>query len=72
MARSLGRYARDQKLMPLEEAIRKITSMPAQRERLVDRGLIKTGFYADVTVFDPDAIIDEADLPGSKQAGQGR
>jgi dihydroorotase/N-acyl-D-amino-acid deacylase len=60
MARLLGRYVRDQKLMPLEEAIRKITSMPAQREHLIDRGLIKTGFYADITVFDPAMIIDEA------------
>jgi dihydroorotase/N-acyl-D-amino-acid deacylase len=60
MPRFLGHYVRDQKLMPLEEAIRKITSMPAQREHLVDRGLIKTGFYADITVFDPATIIDEA------------
>jgi N-acyl-D-amino-acid deacylase len=60
MPRFLGRYVRDQHLMPLEQAIRKITSMPAQREHLADRGLIKIGFYADVTVFDPATIIDHA------------
>ena len=60
MPRFLGHYVRDQKLMPLEQAIRKITSMPAQREHLTDRGLIKPGFYADVTVFDAAAINDEA------------
>ena len=71
MARFLGHYVRDQKQMPLEEAIRKITSMPAQRERLVDRGLIKTGFYADVTVFDPDTIIDEATYQDPNKLAKG-
>lgn len=60
MPRFLGRYVRDQKLMPLEEAIRKVTSMPAQRERLRDRGLLKVGYFADITIFDPNTIIDEA------------
>jgi N-acyl-D-amino-acid deacylase len=60
MPRFLGRYVRDQKLMPLEEAIRKITSMPAQREHLRERGLLKVGYFADITIFDPDTIIDEA------------
>jgi dihydroorotase/N-acyl-D-amino-acid deacylase len=60
MPRFLGHYVRDQKLMPLEQAIRKITSMPAQREHLTDRGLLKPGFFADITVFDPATIIDEA------------
>jgi dihydroorotase/N-acyl-D-amino-acid deacylase len=60
MARFLGHYVRDQKLMPLEEGIRKITSMPAQREHLTGRGLIKPGFFADITIFDPATIIDEA------------
>ena len=60
MARFLGRYVRDQKLMPLEEGIRKITSMPAQREHLAGRGLLKTGYFADITIFDPATILDEA------------
>ena len=71
MARFLGRYVRDQKVMPLEEAIRKITSMPAQREHLVDRGLIKTGFYADITVFDPTTIIDEATYQDPNKLAKG-
>ncbi|MDP9337883.1 MAG: D-alanyl-D-alanine carboxypeptidase/D-alanyl-D-alanine-endopeptidase [Acidobacteriota bacterium] len=60
MPRFLGHYVRDQKLMPLEEAIRKITSMPAQREHLKDRGLLRTGMYADITIFDPATIVDHA------------
>ena len=60
MPRFLGRYVRDQKLISLAEAVRKITSMPAQRCHLVNRGLIEPGFYADVTVFNPATIIDRA------------
>ena len=59
MPRFLGHYVRDLQLMPLEQAIRKITSLPAQREHLVGRGLIKEGFFADVTVFDPASINDK-------------
>ncbi len=60
MPRFLGHYVRDLQLMPLEQAIRKITSMPAQREGLQHRGLIKEGFFADVTIFDPKTILDQA------------
>ncbi|HXW18135.1 MAG TPA: amidohydrolase family protein, partial [Candidatus Acidoferrales bacterium] len=60
MPRFLGHYVRDLKLLPLEDAIRKITSMPAQREHLANRGLLKTGFFADITIFDPATIIDHA------------
>jgi N-acyl-D-amino-acid deacylase len=60
MPRFLGRYVREQGLVPLPEAIRRITSMPAQRYHLVNRGLIETGFYADITIFNPDTIIDRA------------
>ena len=60
MPRFLGHYVRDEHLLPLPEAIRKITSMPAQREHLTNRGLIKIGFYADITIFDPETIIDRA------------
>ncbi len=60
MPRFLGHYARDLHMLPLEQAIRKITSMPAQREHLVGRGLLKEGFFADVTVFDPATIMDKA------------
>ena len=60
MPRFLGRYVRDQHLLSLEEAVRKITSLPAQREHLTDRGLLKAGFYADISVFDPQTIMDLA------------
>jgi dihydroorotase/N-acyl-D-amino-acid deacylase len=60
MPRFLGHYVRDEHLMPLAAAIRKITSLPAQREHLDSRGLLKPGYFADVTVFDPAKIIDRA------------
>jgi dihydroorotase/N-acyl-D-amino-acid deacylase len=60
MPRFLGHYVRDEHLLPLEQGIRKITSLPAQRERLVDRGLLKEGYYADITIFDAASIQDEA------------
>jgi N-acyl-D-aspartate/D-glutamate deacylase len=71
MPRFLGHYSRDLKLLPLEAAIRKITSLPAQRARLAARGLIKPGFFADITVFDPAAIIDKATYAQPNQPSQG-
>ena len=71
MPRFLGHYVRDLQLMPLEQAVRKITSLPAQREHLVGRGLIKEGFFADVTVFNPDAIIDKATYTQPTQLSEG-
>ncbi len=58
--RWLGRYVRDEKLLPLEEAIRKITSLPAGRLGLTDRGVLREGAAADITVFNPETIIDQA------------
>ena len=60
MPRFLGHYSRDLHLVSLEQAIRKITSLPAQREHLTDRGILKTGFCADVTIFDAAGILDTA------------
>jgi N-acyl-D-amino-acid deacylase len=60
MARFLGRYVRDRHLMSLEQAVRKITSLPAEREHLYERGLLRPGFYADITLFDPATIHDTA------------
>ena len=71
MARFLGHYVRDEKLMPLAQAVRKITSMPAQREHLTDRGLLQTGYYADITIFDPANIIDEATYAEPTKLSQG-
>jgi N-acyl-D-amino-acid deacylase len=59
-ARVLGRYVRERKTIRLEEAVRKMTSLPAQRFRLVDRGLIRPGMWADVVVFDEKTIGDRA------------
>lgn len=56
--RVLGEYVRKTKLLTLEEAIRKMTSFPAQKLRLNDRGLVRKGMAADITVFDPDKIVD--------------
>lgn len=60
MPRFLGYYVRDHHLMDLEQAVRKITSLPAEREHLYERGLLRPGFYADITVFDPGTIRDTA------------
>jgi N-acyl-D-amino-acid deacylase len=71
MPRFLGRYVRDQHLLPLEQGIRKMTSLPAQRERLPDRGLLKEGYFADITVFDPAAIKDVASYSQPAQISEG-
>jgi N-acyl-D-amino-acid deacylase len=59
-ARVLGKYVRDEKLLPLEKAIRKLTSLPATNLGLDRRGLLKEGCFADVVVFDPKTIADRA------------
>jgi N-acyl-D-amino-acid deacylase len=60
VARFLGHYVREQKLMPLEEAVRRLTRLPAENWKLKDRGCLDAGCYADVVVFDPATIIDHA------------
>jgi N-acyl-D-amino-acid deacylase len=59
-ARVLARYVRERNVVRLEEAIRKMTSFPAQRFRLVDRGLIRPGMWADIVVFDEKTVGDKA------------
>jgi N-acyl-D-amino-acid deacylase len=59
-ARLLGKYVRDEKVVPLEEAVRRLTSLPAGNLRLRDRGLLAPGYFADVAIFDPDRIQDHA------------
>ena len=71
MPRFLGRYARDGRLMPLEVAIRKITSLPAEREHLEGRGLLRPGYFADITIFDPATIIDHATFVKPDQLSEG-
>jgi dihydroorotase/N-acyl-D-amino-acid deacylase len=58
--RVLGRYARDERLLTLEDAVRKMTSQPASRVGLKNRGVLTIGSYADVTVFDPERVRDLA------------
>ena len=55
----------------MEQAIRKVTSLPAQRERLRDRGLLKEGFFADITILDPNTIIDKATYENPAQISAG-
>jgi N-acyl-D-aspartate/D-glutamate deacylase len=71
MPRLLGHYARDLKLLDLPQAVRKITSLPAQREHLSGRGLLKSGFYADVTIFDPATILDTATYTAPNHVSRG-
>jgi N-acyl-D-aspartate/D-glutamate deacylase len=58
--RVLGRYSREEKLFSTAEAIRRMTSLPAQRLGLAERGMIRAGYAADLVLFDPETIIDTA------------
>jgi len=58
--RILGKYVRDEHVLRLEDAIRKFTSLAAQREGLYDRGLVRPGYFADITIFDPQTVNDVA------------
>jgi dihydroorotase/N-acyl-D-amino-acid deacylase len=58
--RILGRYVRDERVLSLEDAIRKMTSLAANRVHLIDRGLLKPGYFADVVAFDPKEVRDTA------------
>ena len=71
MPRFLGRYVRDEHRLPLEAAIRKITSLPAQREHLESRGLLRPGYFADIAIFDPATIIDHATYTKPDQLSDG-
>lgn len=70
-ARLLGRYVREEKVIPLEEAIRRLTSLPASNLNLKKRGALKPGFFADVVVFDPETITDHATFTDPHQYATG-
>ncbi len=70
-ARVLGRYVRELKVLTLEEAIRKMSSYPAQRIGLSDRGLLRAGMKADLVIFDPEAIRDMSTFEQPHQYAQG-
>ncbi len=69
--RVLRKYVREERRLRLEEAIRKFTSLPASRLRLNERGVLKTGMWADIVVFDPQAITDRATFADPKQLSVG-
>jgi dihydroorotase/N-acyl-D-amino-acid deacylase len=69
--RVLRKYVREERRLRLEEAIAKFTSLPASRLRLGDRGVLKTGLWADIVVFDPDTITDRATFAAPNQLSAG-
>ena len=69
--RILCRYVRERGVISLEDAVRKFTALPAARVGLDDRGVIKRGMYADLTLFDPDIVCDRATFEQSVQTSVG-
>ena len=69
--RILRKYVREEKLLTLQEAIRKFSALPAQRMRLADRGVLKSGMWADIVVFDPATIRDVATFENPNQLSIG-
>ena len=69
--RVLGRYVREQHVLTLEEAVRKMTALPAARLRLADRGLLRPGMKADIAVLDPDTVADRATFEAPHQYAVG-
>jgi N-acyl-D-amino-acid deacylase len=70
-ARVLGKYVREEKVMSLEEAIRRMTSLPADKFNIKQRGLIKEGFMADIVVFDENEVTDMATFENPHQFSKG-
>jgi dihydroorotase/N-acyl-D-amino-acid deacylase len=69
--RILRKYVREEKILRLEEAIRKFTALPAQRMNLADRGVLKAGMWADVVVFDPERVQDLSTFEAPNQLSVG-
>src|SRR5216684_3341260 len=70
-ARVLARYVRDRKVLTLEDAVRKMSGYPAERLRLLDRGLLRPGMKADIVIFDPAKVQDKADFANPHQYAEG-
>jgi N-acyl-D-amino-acid deacylase len=71
VARLLGRYVRDEKIIPLGEAVRRLSAFPAHNLKLKNRGEIKPGFYADIAIFDPAKVADNATFEKPHQYADG-
>jgi N-acyl-D-amino-acid deacylase len=69
--RILRKYVREEKVLTLEDAIRKMSALPAQRMRLTDRGVLKAGMWADVVIFDPATVRDLATFDNPNQLSEG-
>lgn len=70
-ARLLGKYVREEKIISLPEAIRRLTSLPCENLKIKDRGYLKPGYFADVVVFDPATIQDKATFDQPHQLAEG-
>jgi len=70
-ARLLGKYVRDEKVIPLEEAVRKLTSLPASNLKVKKRGSLQLGYFADLAIFDPAKIQDNATFEKPHQYASG-
>jgi len=70
-SRLLGKYVRDEKIIPLEEAVYRLTTLPATNLRLDRRGALKPGYYADVLVFDPEKVQDHSTFEDPHQLSTG-
>ncbi len=70
-ARFLGKYVRDEKMMTMEEGVRRMTSLPVSHLKIKKRGELKKGYYADIVVFDPKQIMDQATFDNPHQYSTG-
>lgn len=70
-ARALGKYSRDEKLVPLQEVVRRMTSLPAANLKIKNRGQLKVGYFADLAIFDASEIADKATYDEPKQYAVG-
>ena len=70
-ARVLGKYVREEKLITLQEAVRRLTALPASHLKIKKRGKIENGFFADIAIFDPEQIRDQATFEKPHQYAEG-
>jgi N-acyl-D-amino-acid deacylase len=70
-ARVLGRYVRELKMIELEDAVRRMTSLPAQKFGLQHKGMLQEGFDADIVIFDPATVSDKAEFTNPHQFSVG-